>query len=115
MLDFSNCKWESVVRVTCHFSTLVFRTSTWTHFDIAPLLTPEGDRSGAFGTITDITALHHLEETRLTLAHERERAAALRADDAEKQRGAEAGRRKAQGNYVLYNWLALADFLLQSY
>ncbi|KAG9126581.1 hypothetical protein FRC07_002921 [Ceratobasidium sp. 392] len=69
---------------------------TWTQFDIAPLLTPGGDCLGAIGTITDITDLHRLEQSRLALAEERERAAAIRADDAEKQRQAEVERRKAQ-------------------
>ncbi|KAG8722993.1 hypothetical protein FRC09_005177 [Ceratobasidium sp. 395] len=69
---------------------------TWTQFDITPLLTPEGDCLGALGTITDITNLHRLEETRVALAEEREQAAAARAHDAEVQRRAEVERRKAQ-------------------
>ncbi|KAG9122683.1 hypothetical protein FRC07_000818 [Ceratobasidium sp. 392] len=68
----------------------------WTQFDIAPLVTPEGDRLGALGTTTDITALHRLEQTRIALAQERERVSAIRADDAEKETRVETERRKAQ-------------------
>ncbi|KAG9118948.1 hypothetical protein FRC07_006268, partial [Ceratobasidium sp. 392] len=70
--------------------------STWTQFDIAPLFTPTEDFLGLIGTITDVTDLHRLEETRLALAEERERVAAIRADNAEQQRQAEAERRKEQ-------------------
>ncbi|KAG8771581.1 hypothetical protein FRC12_003528 [Ceratobasidium sp. 428] len=72
----------------------------WTQFDITPLVTPEGDYLGALGTITDITNLHRLKETRVALAEEREQAAAARALDAEIQRRAEVERRKAQGIYA---------------
>ncbi|KAG8712854.1 hypothetical protein FRC09_019390 [Ceratobasidium sp. 395] len=75
---------------------LKWASGTWTQFDIAPIHTPEGDYLGALGTITDITDLHRLEETRLALAQERERVAAIRADNAEKQKQAETERRKAQ-------------------
>ncbi|KAF8602905.1 hypothetical protein BDV93DRAFT_557089 [Ceratobasidium sp. AG-I] len=68
----------------------------WTQFNIAPLLTPEGAILGAFGTLTDITDLHLLEDARVVLAEERERTAALRAEDAERQRKLEEERRRAQ-------------------
>ncbi|QRV75488.1 protein-histidine kinase [Ceratobasidium sp. AG-Ba] len=75
---------------------LKWRNGRWTHFNIAPLLTPEGAILGAFGTTTDITDLYKLEEAKVALAEERERSARVRAEEAELRRQAEEGRRRAQ-------------------
>ncbi|KAF8603037.1 hypothetical protein BDV93DRAFT_607104 [Ceratobasidium sp. AG-I] len=70
--------------------------NSWTQLDITPLITPDGQFLGAFGTITDITDLLRLEEARLSLAQERASSEALRAEDAESRRQVESERRNAQ-------------------
>ncbi|QRV90185.1 response regulator receiver [Ceratobasidium sp. AG-Ba] len=75
---------------------LKWKNNRWTHFNIAPLLAPEGPILGAFGTITDITDLYMLEEAKIALAEERERSARARAEEAELRTQAEEERRRAQ-------------------
>ncbi|CAE6469443.1 unnamed protein product [Rhizoctonia solani] len=68
----------------------------WTHLAVSPLLSPELAILGVFGAVTDISEQHRAEEARITLAEEREQAAALKARESETQRLLEVDRRRAQ-------------------
>ncbi|KAG8751495.1 hypothetical protein FRC12_012424, partial [Ceratobasidium sp. 428] len=54
------------------------------------------EKKTMFIPVMFVTAVTDIKETRLALAQERERVAAIRADNAEKQKQAETERRKAQ-------------------
>lgn len=73
-----------------------WKSESWTHLAISPLISADGEMLGAFGAITDMNEQHRAEAARISLAEEREQIAATRAQEAEEQRQMEVERRRAQ-------------------